>query len=270
MLPLAGAALPTDSTSLALALANGFRLHGLEPRQIRASGDAWPNVEQLTIDLTGAEASRALRPPEHPRPSGGEIAITSFELRAEPIYLEKIPVRILAAFSSAQAAFSQAANGALFLRLLQAASGEVETSVTHAEMERGLLALASEAAAKHGAEVKSTHLELETPTPRTLVFRAAVTAKVFIMKTTVRVRGRIDLDDALNARLSGLAADGDGMLASIVQGSLRPHLARLESQTFALGALVAGGLRVSDVSISAGPVVRLHATFAGTSGGATS
>jgi len=77
------------------------------------------------------------------------------------------------------------------------------------------------------------------------------------------VRGRVDLDDALNARISGLAAEGEGMLSSIVESGLRPHLAKLEKEKLALGSLVAGGLRVSDVSISAGATVRLHATFAG-------
>lgn len=264
MLPLAGRVLPADHEALADALRAGFAGLGLQPRTVEANGGAWPDVAQLAIDLTGAEASRALRPPAGIDKAGGGIVIEEFTFRAKPLFIERTPTEMNARFSGAQAEFVRDGKGAFFLRLLSAASGEVDVTIAHADLEKALQAAAAEAAGKHGAEVKSAQLQLETPTPRTLVFRAAVTAKVFIMKTTVRVRGRADLDDELNARLSGLAAEGEGMLSSIVESGLRPHLAKLENESFALGGLVAGGLRVSDVAISAGTTVRLRASFAGT------
>ncbi|MEO6567935.1 MAG: hypothetical protein ABIO94_04165 [Opitutaceae bacterium] len=266
MLPLSGPEQPVDHSSLSEALRSGFQAHGLEPKVVTAVGGRWPKITSLAIDLTGAEASRALRPPRKSEKTGEHLEIETFEFRAHPLSIEKIPVIIDAHFNAAEAEFAQDGKGVRFLQLRSARSGEVDVTITHADLEKALLTVAAEAASKHGAEVKSARLEIETPTPRTLVFRAAVTAKVFIMKTTVRVRGRIDLDDALNAQVSELVAEGEGMLSSIVESGLRPHLAKLEREKLALGSLVAGGLRVSDVAISAGATLRLHATFAGATG----
>jgi len=266
MLPLAGRAVPADRQSFTEALRAGFKALGLEPRAVEATGDDWPCLAHLTLDLTGAEASRALRPPGGMEKTGEKMTIGQFSLLAQPLLIEKTPLQIDARFSAAEAEFMRDREGALFLSLLSAGSGELDVTIAHSDLERALHSAAAEAAAKHGAEVKSATLELETPTPRSLVFRAAVTAKVFIMKTTVRVRGRVDLDETLSARIFGLAAEGEGMLASIVESGLRPHLAKVEGEKFALGGLVAGGLRVSDVSISAGPLIQLHASFADAAG----
>lgn len=261
MLPLAGRAIPADHASLAEALRSGFRSYGVNPRDAQVTGGAWPHVAEIAIDLTGGEATRALRAPSECEKTGAHLEIDTFNLQAHPLHIENTPVTIDAHFSGAKAAFVRDKKGALFLRLERAQSGKVDVAIVHADLEKALQRVASEAAGKHGAEVKSATLELETPSRRTLLFRAAITAKVFIMKTTVRVRGRVDFDEALNARISGLAAEGEGMLSSLVESGLRPHFAKLEQEPFAIGSLVAGGLRVSDVSVSAGATLRLNATF---------
>ena len=106
-------------------------------------------------------------------------------------------------------------------------------------------------------------LEISAPTPRTLDVRIAVMAKVFIMTTTVKVRGRVELDDQLNARLTGLVAEGEGMVAGMVESALRPRLAEIEKRMWALGTLVAAGLRVRDAAVCVDDALRLHATLAG-------
>lgn len=262
VLPLAGTSIPADPNALARALGEGLHARGLTAREVQATGSAWPRLDRLTIDLTGAQASRALRLPMVHKPAGKGITIGEFKLHAAPLLVQQVPVDVRSWLSEAAARFSLDDTGALFLTLERAAAGELEVSVAHAALERGLHALAQELAAKQGADVKSTKLELETPTPRALVFRVAVTAKVMIMKATVHLRGRADLDDQLNARLSQLSAQGEGMFSALIESGLRPHLARLENQTFALGGLVAGGLRVNELAISAGETVRLHATLA--------
>ena len=77
------------------------------------------------------------------------------------------------------------------------------------------------------------------------------------------MRGRVELDDQLNARCTGLVAEGEGMLGSMVESALRPRLAQFEGRTFALGAFVAGGLRLRDVAVRVDDALRLHATLAG-------
>lgn len=262
MLPLAGTSIPVDPNALARALGEGLHARGLTTREVTATGSAWPRLDRLTIDLTGAQASRALRLPAVHKPAGKGITISEFKLHAGPLLVEQVPVDVQSWLSEATARFSLNDTGALFLTLDRATAGELEVKVAHAALEKGLHALARELAAKHGADVKSTKLELEMPGPRTVLFRVAVVAKVMIMKTTMHLRGRADLDDQLNARLSELSAHGEGLLSSLIESGLRPHLARFEKQTFAIGGLVAGGMRVNQLTISTGETLRLHATLA--------
>ena len=262
MLPLSGSTIPADPATIARALGDGLRARGLNAREIQATGGAWPHLDRLTIDLTRAQASRALRWPTVHRPVGKGITIGAFQLDAVPLLLEEVPVEVRSWLRDAVAKFSKDDTGALFLTLDRAASGEIEVKVAHAALERGLHALARELAAKQGADVKSTRLVLETPTSRALIFRVAVVAKMMIMKTTVHLRGRADLDDQLNVRLSQLEAQGEGLFSALIESGLRPRLARLEKQTFALGGLVTGGLRVDQLAVSAGETIRLHATLA--------
>lgn len=262
MLPLAGASIPADPTTLARALGEGLRARGLNAREIQATGSSWPRLDRLTIDLTGAQASRALRLPTSHEAIGKGITIGAFKLDAAPLLVEQVPVEVRSWLTDAVAEFSKDETGALFLTLDRAGAGELEVKVAHAALEGGLHALARELAGKQGADVKSTKLELETPTPRTLLFRVAVVARMMIMKATIHLRGRAELDDQVNVRLSELHAQGEGLFSALIESGLRPHLARFEKEIFALGELVAGGLRVKELAISAGETIRLHATLA--------
>lgn len=257
MIPLAGTSIPSTADELAHSLTEGLRACGLAPREVTVSEG------RLAIDLTGAEISRTTRLPVGRERIGAGPEIADVALRAEPLLFEKAPVHLRVRLAGVTTEFARAADGIVVLNLAQAASGSVDAHILQANLEAAVNALATEAAAKQGVQVKSTQLEIEAPTPRRLVFRATVTAKAFVMTTTVKLRGEVELDAELNARFANLAVEGEGMIASLVEGALRPRLAEFEARTFALGALVAGGLRVSDAALSVDDALRLHATLAG-------
>ena len=263
MLPLAGSTPPTTADEFARALADGLRAAGLAPRAVEADGGAWPEVARLVVDLTGAEVTRATRLPVVSERVGAGVKVAEVELRASPGRFEKTPIHLSMRLAGVVADFERTADGALALALASAAGGELTAHISLTDLEAALHALAVALGAKQGVEAKTTRLEIEAPTPRSLVFRAAVTAKVFIMTTTVKVRGRVDLDEQLNARVSGLVAEGEGMMAGMVESALRPRLAKIEAQTFALGAFVTAGLHVSDATVSVDDAMHLHATLGG-------
>jgi hypothetical protein len=172
-------------------------------------------------------------------------------------------VHLRVRLAGATTEFTRDGQGALALALARAAGGEVDLHIFHADLEAGLHAMAAALAKKQGVEVKSTRLDIAAPTSRTLELQVTVTAKAFIMTTTVKIRGKVELDEELNVRFSGLAAEGEGMMGGMVEGALRPRLASFEGRTFALGAFVAGGLRVRDAAVRVDDALRLHATLAG-------
>jgi hypothetical protein len=260
MLPLASSSAPSDLTELARALDDGLRGRGLIPRKVAATGGVWPRMERLTVDLGGAEASRATRLPTANRTGGPRLQADVVEVVATPVHFEGTPVNVRLHLEDATAEIGQDSEGAFVLTPVQAARGELAMDVSRAALEAGLHTAIAALASQKGADIKSTRLEFDAPTPRRLNFRLSVTAKVFIMTTTVNVHGRIDLDDQLNARISELKAEGEGMMAGMIEGALRPQFARLEQKPIALGALIAAGLRVSDLAVSCDDSLRLRAT----------
>lgn len=257
MLPLAGSAVPSTAEELARALDSGLRGCGLISREV--TGDE----RRLAIDLTGAEASRATRLPVGRERIGPGPEIAEFALNAEPLLFEKTPVHLRMQLGGVTTEFSRAADGALVLNVARAAGGAVDAHIFRSDLDAAVHALATEAAAKQGVQVKSTKIEVEAPSPRRLVFSVTVTVKAFVMTTTVKLRGEAHLDADLTARLAHLDVEGEGMIAGMVEGALRPQLAKIGARTFALGALVAGGLRVSDAALAVDDALRLHATLAG-------
>jgi hypothetical protein len=132
---------------------------------------------------------------------------------------------------------------------------------TREALEALIHALAVEAAAKQGLEVKKTNLTWTQEGPRTVAFRAEVTAKVFVMSATLALTGRLTIDEDFNARLSGLSLDGDGMILKLAGSYARPHLDRLEGRVFPLLAFTAGGLRLRNVELTAGATLHVRTEF---------
>ena len=78
---------------------------------------------------------------------------------------------------------------------------------------------------------------------------------------TVTLSGDVDLDEQLTARLSNLRFSGDGMVANLAGGFIRPKLATLEGRTFPLMSFALGEITLRDVQLQAGETLRLSAQF---------
>ena len=72
------------------------------------------------------------------------------------------------------------------------------------------------------------------------------------MSAALRITGAVDLDDELNARISELDCTGDGAIASVACGILKPQLQQLNGRVFPLMSLPLGEVRLRDVRIMAG------------------
>ena len=259
MLPISGETFPATADELAAALRRGFEADGMKPRAITAEGGV-PQMTRLSVDLTGAQLTRN----EMPRSvEGGGSTILSaeqFEMFAEPLYFEKAPIEARLEGKGVQAQVTGVPQkGSLILK--HAASGTVSVKVAIEALEGLLQSLASEAGGKQGIDIKKTQLTLTQEGPRAVAFRAEVTAKVFIMSATLALTGKLEIDDAFNARLSSLGLDGDAMVTNLAGGFLKPRLQQLEGRVFPLLAILPSGLQLRDIQVAVAPALQVQARF---------
>lgn len=217
--------MPSDLSAIAAALVP----LGLDGRAISMDGN-FPNPAELRLDLTGARLHRGMRLPDAAAASEPAFVARMVKVKATPAYFESLPFNLSllaedAVFSSAPA-------------LIRSGKGTLELFATLADLESTLLALVRSAAEKQGAEAESVQLALTAEGPHALALRAKATAKAMFFTATLTLTGRIEITDALEARLCALECSGDGMIANLAAGALRPKLASLEGCAFSLRAFI--------------------------------
>ncbi len=260
MFPLAGAALPTSPEMLVEAMRAGLAAHGIHPANLAAAG-AWPQLDALAFDLTGTSLEAAQSLPHPGTGRDGGFSAAEFTLRAAPAQFRDMPVEI--AISGRDARFVFAPDDvAPAILLTGAADGEVSVAMALPALEQLLHRLAADAAREHGVEVRQTRLKITQRGPRAISLDAEVTAKAFIATATVTISGDADLDEQLVARLSNLRMGGEGMIANLAGGVIRPVLARLEGKELPLLGLT-GDLKLRDVQVEVGEMLRIAAQFGG-------
>jgi hypothetical protein len=260
MFPLAGPQIPDSPEALAEALQRGLAARNLPAREVTAQG-AWPTLDLLRLDLTGVQISRSQLPGPAGERRGDGFTTARFELVAAPGELESTPVHVSLQADDAAFDFASGGEGESMLLIKRAVKGEVKVEVARADVERLIHSLASAAASQHGVDIKSVKVSFTSRGPRAVSVNADVTAKMFIATATVTLSGDVDLDEQLNARLSNLRFSGDGMVANLAGGFIRPQLAKLEGRTFPLMSFALGEITLRDVHLQAGETLRLTAQF---------
>ena len=260
MLPLAGPQFPATLEELTAALRAGFSGRGIAAREIRATGE-WPHVAELAIDLRGAEFSRTTNLPKSTGESQPGVSIDSLAIAAAPFLFEKTPAHLELRANQAECGFARDTSGESFLTLNRATTGSLSIEAQRADLESALKSIAGSLLEKQGAQVKSAQLDLIDRGPQSLGFRAEITAKAFVMTARVVVTGHLDLDDQLHLRIRDLAATGDGMIASIATGFLRPRFVEIEKRVIPLAAYSFAGVALHGVRLSGGNALRIEAQF---------
>jgi len=260
MLPLSAESTPTTPAELTEALRRGFKDLGLEPRQLDLQGETLLQIPSLRIDLSESRLTREFRSPNLDAGSDQDVNIDQFDLLGAPLYFEGAPAELRLSASGVKAGM-QVTDGHGWLVPVSAASGHVSVEATREALESFLHSFAVVTAKKQGFEVKKTRLDFTQEGPRAVSFRAEVTAKVFVMSASLALTGKLAIDDDLNAKLSNLALEGDGMILKLAGSYAKPHLDKLEGRAFPLMAFTAGGLRLHDVELTAGKSLRVQAKF---------
>jgi len=261
MFPLGGSDFPKDTATLHAALAQGLAPLGLGASAVALDG-AFPTFAAVRVDLTGAQFHRGLRPSRTASDANGGFFSRVAEITAAPARFESVPFQLSARAEDAVFAFGKDADGRCAVILQNCARGELEVAIAIADIEAALLALANEAASEFGASVKSIRISMESEKPRSAAITAVAVASALMTKATLTLRGRLEIDEKFNARLSGATCTGDGMIANLAASQLRPRLAVLEGQNIGLGDVLPRGLNISSIALeTGGPCVRLRTAF---------
>jgi hypothetical protein len=137
----------------------------------------------------------------------------------------------------------------------------VDVSALASEIENAIAAVAKAEAGKHGVAIDQVQLFVTTRGERSVDAEVRLRAKKLFFTTTIRIAAKLDLDERLNARLSGLACHGEGAIGAMACGFLQPHLQKMDGRSFSLMALPLGEIRLRDVRLAAGERISVSAEF---------
>jgi hypothetical protein len=263
MFPLHSKTFPPDAAALRDALEESLRRVVTAPSQIVTVEDrCYPDINVIRVSLDGG---RTIWRPPKPLPSTGAVEATlrvgKFEISGRPILVERAAIDLACNARDVQISCGRDANGDVVLVLKNAAEGNVEIVAAVAELESVLLAGAKAEAAKQGITIEDVKLELRSRDKRALEVQVEVRARKMFLSATVCLRGEVEIDDQLNARLSGLSCDGEGPLGSLACNFLGPHLERFNHREFSLLALPLGEVQLRNISIAAGDKLTVSAQF---------
>jgi hypothetical protein len=254
--PLAGKDFPTSSeelvTGIREALAEVLTLPKKESA-VAVSGGSFPHVKQLKINLDGASVD-VKEPPPKPKPVGKRepgIEVDQFEVSGHPVKYEQSKLDLDLKARGVKLDFARDKNKKPLLVLADAREGRVEARMSKADIEAAVKSIAGTVAKQHGINLQDLTLTLTSETDRSVAVEVRVKAKKMIMSGVIHVKGRLDLDDELNATVSGLSASGEGVIGTMASGILQNKLKAYEGKKFPLMAFSLGDTTLRDLNISA-------------------
>ena len=260
MFLLAGSDFPNDNATLRDALAGNLLPLGITAPGIVLDGE-FPSFSTIRIDVTGAHFQRGYRIAKASSEVKDGFFARGLEIKAAPAKFENMPFQVSLRADDCVFAFGTTEKNERIGTLRRCSGGTLEIAASIPEIEASLLALANEAASGFGASVESVRIVAEAETPRRIALTATAVAKAFMTKATLTLRGRLEIDDAYRARLSEITCTGDGMIANLAAGQLRPRLAEWERLSFPLGNVLPDGLAISDIALIAGSELKVRAAF---------
>jgi hypothetical protein len=264
MFPLPNKIFPPDAEALRIALEESLR-RVVTPAgpMVAVEGKSYPELAAIRVSLDGANAGE--RPPPRPAPPVGPLEpglrVAHFEISGRPILVQRARVEFSCTARDVQLGQGRDRDGNLLLLLQDAAEGNVEVAIAVADLEVLVLAGAKSAAAQQGVTVEAVQIELRARTERALDVVVQVRARKLFLSATVRISGSAEIDEQMNARLSGLECAGDGTFGTLACGFIAPHLQRFNGREFSLMALPFGEVKMRDVRIAVGKELRVTALF---------
>jgi hypothetical protein len=255
MFPLVGPDYPKSGEELATRIQAGLGELLAFPQGktvVVIQGGRYPQFEKVKVDLTGASIISAAPPPP-PKPQGQrDPGPTAAELRivGKPIRYQGRGINLELNATGAKFDLSHDEKGRALLVAREADGGNVAFDIAAADLQFIVKSAATEAAKQKGVSIQDLDVKLSNQGPRAVDVQVRVKAKKLVMSGTVTVKGRIEIDDALVAKVSNLACEGEGMMGNMAAGMIQGPLRAQEGRRFPLTTFSLGGLSLRDLQIS--------------------
>ena len=266
MLPLAGKKFPdsTDELSDAIssALADVFDLPEGGAAVDLGKGK-FPALKTVTIDLDGATVS-ARKPPPKPLGTGNRQPgprVEKFNLSAQPIRYEQAKLNLKLTATGLRFDFDRDKKGNPLLVLTDAKGGKVDARISKDDIETLLKEAATVAAKQQGIRIDDLELQLERQGPRSVAAEVRVTAKKMMMTGVIRITGRLDIDDELNATITNLDCSGEGIVGSAAAGIVKKKIAPYNETIIPLIAFSLGDVALRDLKLDVKKDLHVTAAF---------
>lgn len=267
MFYLSGREFPQSAQELESSLVESLRtlltLPSGDGRPVRVEGGSYPEVDIIRIDLSGAVFDARQLPP---KPVGvgrsrRGVHASTLEILGQPIRLGEAGVHLDLSAGDVFFNYDRDREGRPLLLLAAAEAGRVAVEISRGDLEALLLAQATAAAASQGVTVEKTALSLVPIDQRSVAIAVRVTARKLFARATVEVKGQLNVDDQLNAKLSALSCEGEGIVGGLAGNLIRPHLERFNNTALPLMAISLGTVRLHDLRIDVAGPLRMQATF---------
>jgi hypothetical protein len=263
MFPLRTKTLPTTAPALAAALDEGVRTILVASGDlVRVRDKAYPELEEIAISLDGA----TLRT-DAPRPhQGGSESKPALQVDRLTISGERVsagPATVDLSLKAERVRLNQRTDraGDITLELQRAESGSVQVAIARDNLEAAIREVATAEAAKHGVNVDSVRLNLTAQSSRSIRAQVQFRARKLFLSASITITGQLDVDDQMQAKISGLSCNGDGAIASLACGVLSPQLAKFDGRSFSLLALPLGEIRLHNIAITVDDSLTVTAKF---------
>jgi hypothetical protein len=228
---------------------------------IQASGQL-PRLTSAAVNLSGGTGDSSRGIPEYvltPATEAGPT-IAAARVTAKPLTVDGIAIDFDLTATDLAFGYARSQTGQLVVTLESAAQGKLLLEMSRANLETAILKTAQTAAASSGVAILKVESTLNSISPRELEVKLNITAKKFVT-TTIRISGRLTIDEELNATATDLKADGDGMVGAIAVGFLRPQLDKIQARPMPLMQFSLGKVKLHDVAVNTSNGLKITAEF---------
>lgn len=251
MFPLHAAIFPSSAPDLERLLNESLqRIFVTESDPVTIREHSYPHLEAINISLDGARLRAD--PPLLPVISGKTspaLEIEKFTLSASPLLLGPAPVDLSLSARQVQLWQAKDSNDQIVLSLQSATDGNINISARQTDLEALASKLAQDQGSKQGITIDGVQLKLLQKNPRSLAAEVRLLARKLFLSAAIRVTAQLELDDQLNLKLFGLNCTGDGAIATLACGILKPHLQKIDGREFPLMSLPMGEIRLRNVRL---------------------
>ena len=266
MFPLAGKEFPTTSDDLASAIEDALATVFTLPAKkdaVSVEGGKFPDVKTVRLDLDGASVS-AKEPPPKPVATGKRkpgISVGKLEISGKPIKYQNAGLELDVTARGLTFEFGRDKQGNPLLVLTDAEDGKVQAKISKADLQAVLLEGATQAARQQGVSIQDLKVDLESLGPRSVAAKVRVQAKKMMMSGVLNIKGQLEVDDELNATVSGLGVVGEGVVGGMAAGFLQQKLQSFDGTKIPLMAFSLGDVTLRDLKIKVTDSVQVNAAF---------